>query len=168
MTPSDPSYREITLTKGQVALVDAVDYARLSKHRWYACWDKKGEHFYALSNELDRQGRRHTISMHRKVLGLKHGDKRRVDHVEPKQTLDNRHSNLRISTPSQNGFNRTKGKNNTSGQKGIIYLSDRKLWRVRVTVNRKLIHRGYFDTFEGACEAHRSSILELHGEFARS
>lgn len=76
-------------------------------------------------------------------------------------------SNLRFCTSSQNGFNRKKQKNNSSGVKGVSYSKQKKKWRARINVNRKEIHLGFFDNLIDSCKIYDEACLKYHGEFAR-
>ena len=98
--------REIPLSRGQTALVDDEDYERVAMFKWKARWDPDMGSYYAVRTiYLGRKDKKSVYSyaaMHREILGLKLGDPRKGDHVEPSKTLDNRRSNLRISTHAQN------------------------------------------------------------------
>lgn len=94
----------IPLTQGQVALVDQSDYRWLSQWKWFARWDKRAQCFYAMRNRrVSEGGKRGLVYMHRAVLNA--GAVEKVDHIHH-QTLDNRRSQLRLATTSENGFNR--------------------------------------------------------------
>lgn len=113
----------IPLTKNQFAIVDDEKYAGLSKHKWRAAFSQSIGTYYAVRTAI-AGGKRITILMHREVLGLSPEDSRWGDHREPSQTLDNRHSNLRIASASQNAMNRRLGSRSSSGIKGFISIRD--------------------------------------------
>jgi len=96
--------KKIILTQGQYALVDDEDYEWLNQWKWYAHWFSCTKSFYADRAETKPGGGQRHVRMHRQILGLKHGDRRQVDHVEH-NTLDNRKNKLRIVTHQQNSFN---------------------------------------------------------------
>lgn len=104
--------------------------------------------------------------MHRFILGLVPGDGLKGDHINL-DTLDNRRSNLRVATPSQNVTNGSIRATNTSGFKGVSQIKSTGKWRVQVSVNRVKYYRGQFDTQEEAYAAYCAGALELQGEFAR-
>ena len=169
-TPSAQLYREIKLTQGQVALVDAEDYERLSKHKWFAMWAPNTQSFYAGRKVTSAPGKQRGISMHRVVLGLKDGDPRQGEHAFH-NTLDNRKfidgkANLRISTCQQNNFNRPKNRASTSGYKGVHWRNDRNRWRAEIRIDGKLIYLGLFKNPEDASKAYNTAAERLHGEFA--
>lgn len=83
-----------------------------------------------------------------------------VDHKN-RDTSDDRWSNLREATGSQNVSNRNKQSNNTSGATGVCWDLNRHKWLVQVNG----IFQGRFDDFDEAV-AHRDIIAEsVHGEF---
>ncbi len=81
--------------------------------------------------------------------------------------LDNRVQNLRACTHSQNLCNRGKPRNNTSGHKGVSFDSWSGKWRACITVRKKVIKLGRFDTMEEAVFIRRAAAEKLHGEFCR-
>ena len=90
-----------------------------------------------------------------------------VDHIDG-NGLDNRLSNLRLCTASENLRNTAICKANTSGYKGVSYHGSLSKWCSYITVNKKRIHLGVFDTPVLAHAAYCKAALELHGEFART
>ena len=101
--------------------------------------------------------------MHRWIVfGGKEGSG--VDHSDGDK-LNNRRGNLRKATQSQNSKNTLLAKNNTSGFKGVSKTAEGR-WRARITVERKEIHLGVFDTKADAAAAYDAAALQLHGEFA--
>lgn len=88
MTSPTELYREIPLTQGQVALVDASDYEWLMQWKWFALWNKTSRSFYAARNPKNIDGKRAHIRMNRLILGLEYGDPRMGDHRDG-NTLNN-------------------------------------------------------------------------------
>lgn len=89
-----------------------------------------------------------------------------LDHINGDPS-DNRFSNLRECTQSQNVCNRGKGKNNTTGLKGIWIekRSKKNPWCASISLNGKTKHLGSFATREKAYRAYLSASLESRGEF---
>lgn len=78
--------------------------------------------------------------------------------------LDNRICNLRLADPVQNGRNRRKPKNNTSGYKGVVRAG--KKWTARIRYNGRVNSLGIFESPEAAHEAYVQAAHIHHGEFA--
>ena len=152
--------REIPLSQGLVALVDDADLNLvMSRGKWHAAASRTTH--YAHRN-VRVGSRRTTELMHTFLTGWS-----LVDHRNG-NGLDNRRSNLRQATNTENARNAKRGKNNTSGFKGVTsHLAPRGLrWRARITVDRTTIHLGVFDTAEAAARAYDTAALERFGEFA--
>ena len=150
--------KEITLTRGMVALVDDEDYERLSAYRWCAL---KSEHtFYAVRNV----GRSEKVLMHRELLAAPRGME--VDHISG-DGLDNRRCNIRIATSRQNKHNQGIRRSNKSGYKGV-HLNRNGRWRARMRIPGGHLHLGYFDTAELANAAYCAAARKYQGEFARA
>ena len=156
---AEETYRLIPLTMGKFAKVDAADYDWLMQWKWHALWKKRTGLFYAIHKDSKDH-----IRMHRLILGLVPGDGLQGDHIN-KDGLDNRRSNLRIATVSQNNFNRGASRLNKSGYKGVSWHKNR--WRASITAKGKDYQLGYFATAELAHAAYCKAAMELHGEFAR-
>jgi len=101
------------------------------------------------------------VRLHRLIAGAVEKDQK-VDHING-NTLDNRRSNLRICSNSENLRNRGKNINNTSGYKGVS--KRRNKWAAQVKHNYKTIFLGLFDTPEEAHEAYKRAADKLHLEY---
>jgi len=162
MTPS-LFYRDIPLTQGQVAIVDADDYEWLTQWKWFAWWSPSGRCFYAVRSITEP--RKGTIRMNRQILGLESGDKRQGDHANH-NTLDNRRANLRIATAPENGQNRRTQKNSKSGHKGVSYRPCKRKWRATIKVDGKHVHLGYRETMEECIELYLTASMKHFGEYS--
>lgn len=150
------SHRLIPLTKGQFAIVDADDYERLARYKWYA-GGKKGQYY------ARRRANRITLTMHREIIDVPAGMV--CDHINH-NTLDNRKYNLRICTPAQNHYNRLPGEHGTSRYKGVCWNKDSRKWEASIGHQNRLIHIGYFEYAEDAAIAYDDMAVQLFGEFA--
>ena len=159
--------KQIPLTQGQVATVDDADYELLNQWKWYAIWTENTQSFYAVRNAKDANGKYFQLAMQRQILGLKKGDRRRGDHIETRQTLNNQRSNLRIATWRENCRNRRLNSNNLAGFKGVSWNSNVESFQVRITVDKKTLYLGYSPIKAEAARMYDRAAIKLHGEFAR-
>lgn len=90
-----------------------------------------------------------------------------IDHKDTNKE-NNKWSNLREATHSQNNFNRNKFKNNTSGAKGVTYREKYEYYEAKIKVNGKYIHLGTFKMLEEASKAYQDAAIKYAGEFARN
>ena len=90
-----------------------------------------------------------------------------IDHANLDPS-DNRFSNLREATVSQNQYNQRMRADNTSGVKGASWRKSSGKLRGRIGLNGKQLHLGYFDTIEEAEAAIALKRAELHGQFGRA
>jgi hypothetical protein len=134
--------KEVQLTKGYVALVDDEDYESLSAYTWYAVIRK---HTVYARTHWWQGGVRKNVSMHRMILNPIVGLE--VDHLNH-NGLDNRRQNIRISTRSENAYNREYY------GKGVQWYPQRLKWRVII----KGKYVGLFATKEDAEKAHAAAI----------
>jgi len=153
---SSIEHRIIPLTSGKFAIVDAEDYDRLSRHKWYAA--RHNGHFYA-----QRQQGGKTIMMHREILNIPQG--LLCDHKNH-DTLNNRKSNLRTCTPAQNQYNQLPRTGGTSCYKGVHWHRDHRRWEAQITYRGLQIHIGYYAYEQDAAIAYDDMAIELFGEFA--
>lgn len=90
---------------------------------------------------------------------------RNIDHINGIKN-DNRLSNLREATTSENGMNRGMQANNTSGYKGVSWCKYKRKWVATIRVNRVGKILGRFASPEDAYEAYCKAVKSFHGEFA--
>lgn len=88
-----------------------------------------------------------------------------IDHINGDRA-DNRWSNLREATFSENGFNAPPRKNNSTGITGVSWYSNLNCYVAKIYINRKSKHLGCYDSLEEAAEARRRAERKLHGKFA--
>jgi HNH endonuclease len=157
--------KEIQLTQGKVALVDDADYEALSQYRWYAFPDKRHSTFYAARNSSTVNGKRHTVRMHRQILGLDFGYRCEVDHQDG-DGLNNQRHNLRGCSRQENNRNmRMQIRSKSSRFKGVH--KNGKFWHVQISRNNQRKYLGLFRSETEAALAYNSAAAELFGEFAR-
>lgn len=151
--------KEIPLTHGKVALVDDDDYERLIKWKWRYGGDGNSSR-YACRTVHFKDGSSTCIFMHKEIMKSPEGFY--LDHIN-RDKLDNRKSNLRIASPSQNVMNREKYKGDyTSKYKGVCYSKQNKTWILCVNGN----YLGSF-TDEIACANAYNYYAEIYQkEFA--
>ena len=152
--------KEIPLTQGQVAIVDDEDFERLIQYSWHTV-NKRGIPKYATARINKRN-----ILMHREICQTPKGME--TDHINH-NGLDNRKSNLRICTTSQNAQNRLKDKRNISGYKGVGKCISKRCsyeWRAEIKIDGKKIHLGLFHDPQKAAIAYDKAARKLFGKFA--
>jgi hypothetical protein len=88
-----------------------------------------------------------------------------IDHINGDRK-DNRISNLRQASLSQNGFNRRIQPTNTSGIKGVSWCKRSGQWRAIIMCQGKSIHVGYFKEKSNAANAISKVRDLMHGKFA--
>jgi len=154
---------EVPLTQGKVALIDDEDAERVLAHKWCARWDKSCRRWRAIRYASGKQKGRAAF-LHRFIMNAPDGIQ--VDHIN-QDPLDNRRSNLRFATNSQNCCNKGRHIDNASGFKGVWWNKRRGTFHAEIEHNGKRYHLGCFATAEVAARAYDVAALVLHGEFAR-
>lgn len=95
-------------------------------------------------------------------MGLGWGEELQVDHING-DGLDNRRSNLRVCTRSQNAANRVMPRKKHP-YRGV--LRDRKRFRAYINANGQRTNLGSFDSPADAALCYDAAARRLHGEFA--
>ncbi len=159
--------KHIKVGKRDFAIVDDC-FEWLSVRKWDMHLDDKRK--YARTR-MTVNGKRKSVSMHRLIMqesvGLKENEL--VDHRSG-DSLDNRMSNLRKCTPSQNCQNRRKRPGCSSIYKGVTLDrgSKKKRWRAWISIpGTGKISIGYFKTEKQAARAYNIQARKYYGEFAR-
>jgi hypothetical protein len=142
-----------TKGKGLYVLVDEEDYEKLNQKNWYL--HKNG---YAFSNDFTK--------MHRYILNYT-GTELMVDHKN-RNKLDNRKSNLRLCTRSQNMQNSISGYNKK--YKGVFIIKNKRFNTQyivsKIVVNKKTLYIGTYKNLEDAAKAYDVAAVKYFGEFA--
>lgn len=155
--------KEIQLTKGYVTLVDDEDYESLACFSWAAVAVRKKYGKVRIYARRFAGGKpKQYVSMHRQILGLQAGDGLEGDHKN-RNTLDNRRTNLRVSTRTLNSCNTPLRKNKT-GFRGVDAKGG--IYRATIKVNQRTRHLGQFKTPELAARAYDEAARNHFGEFA--
>lgn len=150
----------IQLSQNQQAIVDKEDFEWLNQKRWYAKGPDSHPEAY---RAIWEKGKQTNILMHREILNAPDGVE--VDHVN-RNSLDNRRSNLRLCSHSENGMNRKLQSNSTSGFKGVSWKADKRKWRASIKKDGRQKHLGYFTDITQAARAYNVAAEQLFGEFA--
>ena len=87
-----------------------------------------------------------------------------IDHRDG-NPANNKLTNLRLATHTENMRNRKRGKTNTLGVKGVSRSWNR--WRAMIRINGKSTHLGTFDTKGLAAVAYAKASMRHYGAFAR-
>ncbi len=162
---------KLYLSQDKIAIIDDID-SDLANLKWSVTFqptyaDDRG---YRVHRKTSRKlGKQKTQYLSRvimeRVLGKSLSSSEIVDHYN-RNPLDNRRENLRLANKSNNGCNRTKQANNSSGFKGVSWISEKEKYKSSITVNGKTVFLGYYDDPIKAAEAYDVEAVELHGKFA--
>jgi hypothetical protein len=143
-------------------VVSSVDHDLVVANGPWCVMLVRGKRPYAVRNVRGVDGKRRLQYLHNFLLGFKG-----VDHIS-NDSLDNRRSNLRPCSPSENQLNRPANKNNRSGRKGVVWHSRSGRWMASLKVEGRAYYLGYFDSVESAAFAHEGFARIMHGDFFRS
>lgn len=144
--------KKIPLGHGQFAIVDDEDYEAVSRYKWHTMANSTGSHIYAATK----------LRMHRLILDAPPGYM--VDHING-DTLDNRRSNLRLCTNSQNQQN-TPSRGGSSQYKGVSFQVKSGKWIAAFQYNGIRYYCGMWDSEEDAAKAVDKKRGEVCGDFA--
>jgi hypothetical protein len=169
--------KELTLTKGYVALLDDEDYEKFKGFSWYADdrpYKTGSKQVYARRSHCSRATGEHkhwTTLLHREIMNAP--PRKPIDHING-NSLDCRKENMRFATPSQNQANKPphlvgKGKDGVrqSKYKGVCLTSTGLKWRAQVHRGGMRVARA-FKTEEEAARWYDRNAIAIHGDFART
>lgn len=143
----------IQRSNGSWTLIEEADLTLVASYPWY---ELKG---YSHWESPDGK----TVAMQNVIMPPLPG--MITDHANGRR-WDNRRSNLRPATLSQNQWNKDKSKNNTSGYPGVRKKRDK--WQARITMYGKEMSVGVFGTFELAVAARKEAEIKYRGEYRRT
>jgi hypothetical protein len=150
----------VPLTQGYEAIIDAEDVPLVEGYNWCILGGSR------VSKYAQRRAKNlipAILLMHRVIMGV-NGPELHIDHING-NGLDNRKSNLRVVSRSQNMWNSRKPCTNSSGYKGVCMDKEKGKWVSHIKKHNKQMHLGYFNTPEEAYEAYCKAAKELHGDF---
>lgn len=149
-------------------LLDDEGFLLFNKYTWFAT---SGNYPY-LRTKLNRNGREIVLKFHIELMKndilnniINSNTRIIVDHING-NVYDNRKSNLRVRTQSENNMNKKIQRNNTSGVVGVSWHAKQKMWNAHITVNKKKINLGSFYYFRNAVKARIDAEDKYFGEHA--
>ena len=143
-------------SKGEKFYFDLEDYDIVKDHCWYI--DNK-------SGYVETHINNKRIRMHRLILDVDKNDV--VDHIHGKESRnDNRKNNLRKTTQAKNMINIGVRINNKSGVTGVYFDKDRNKWSAQISINKKTISLGRFNTFDDAVKVRKEAEKAYFGEYS--
>ena len=144
-------------TKGEKFYFDLEDYEKLSKIYWYV--SSQG---YLIGQNLKTKK---TVLMHRYIMNA--SNDMIIDHIGGSETIhDNRKSNLRIATRSENSRNHKLYGHNKSGVTGVYWDSQIQRWVAVVTSHGVQIRLGSYKNKEDAIEARRKGEELIYRQYS--
>jgi hypothetical protein len=144
------------MSQGHVALVDDEDYELVSKYNWHTI------NGYASASVIIDKYDYGRVWMHRLILEPPEG--KYVDHINRNRS-DNRRSNLRIVSRSQNGQNRSKQKKKTTSKfKGVVKAN--KKYSVHIGNDGAQENKGSFSNELAAANAYNYYARLYYKEYA--
>lgn len=146
---------EITVKDGRKIWIDEEDFDAVSRYSW--CYSKTG---YPVAKIESGK----VVKLSRFLMNPPDGTL--VDHIDGSKA-NNRRNNLRLCTSEENSRNTGLARNNTTGVTGVNIRPSGRYF-ASITVNRKCICLGTFDTIEEASEARREAEIKYFGDFAPS
>lgn len=150
----------------KTVLIDDEDYDLIKRIKWNIAHDDEDDVYYARGRvkkkDLGKYNQSY-VRMHRIIMNAPRD--KQVDHVNH-NGLDNRKENLRLSDQKQNSANMRLAKDSTTGFKGVTYQKKKKLYKVRLRVNYKLIYGGMHKNIYKAALMYNELAKKHFGEFA--
>jgi len=142
-------------SKGEIynVLIDDEDYNKVSNYNWVIA------HYHSNIKYCQKcikiNNKQSTLKLHRLIMGLEHGDKRIINHIDG-NGLNNTKANLEICNNLYNSQSINK-----KTRFGNIYILKNKIkkYRAQVYINKKLYQK-YFYTYAEA-EAYLDTLKEL-------
>ncbi len=156
----------IKLTQGKFAIVDDIDYEKLSRFMWQAAKKKYKKVVYGFTVQRSCRcpfNQKRTIFMHRQIMSCPRG--KVVDHIDH-NPLNNQRTNLRICSKGKNNLNKLPYAKGSSKYKGVSWHYPLRKWRSQIQLNNQRHSLGYFIDEIKAAKIYDIAAKKLFGEFA--
>ena len=105
-----------------------------------------------------------TFYVHRVIWSFAHGglldEDLSIDHINSVPS-DNRISNLRAVTHTDNQHNMALRKDNKTGVCGVRYIETENVFVANITANKKVVYLGRYKTLAAAATARKEAELEM-------
>lgn len=152
----------IPLTQNMYTVIDKQYFNEIKNFGWSLIKSKVKNKFYAITRVNGKM-----IYMHKFIINILEKIVGNVDHIDG-DGLNNRRSNLRLVTSSNNNWNQKKQKNKklSSIYKGVHYENYAKRWKVAIHLNNKLLKSTYRKTEIEAAKQYDIWARKYFGEFA--
>lgn len=145
-------------SKGEQFYFDLKDYDKVKD----ICWWRRKDGY--ITGHLYADNKDKLVLLHQLILDF---PDMVIDHICGKHTRnDNRRSNLRKCTTSQNAMNKNEIINNTSGCIGVTWDKNNQKWQAEICANRKRIRLGRFKNFDDAVKARKEAEEKYFGEYS--
>ena len=134
---------------------DLEDYDKVKKYCWFEAVTPQGYHML----QTNTQATHKIITMSQLLVGVWY------DHIN-RNPFDNRKTNLRPCSQSENARNKSIPSHNSSNVIGVSWRKDRQKWRAFIQINNTYKHLGYFISKNDAIKTRLLAEKEYFGEFA--
>jgi hypothetical protein len=146
--------------------IEDLYYLKSLGYRWCVKYDPKIDGYYAQTNIYTRneQGERihNAVKIHNVIMKTN----KIIDHIDSRNTLDNRRSNLRVTSNELNSKNR-KGKNinNSTGYRNVSFDKKTNKYIVQLQIDGKNTCLGRFNDVHEAGKFAEEMRRIYYGEF---
>jgi hypothetical protein len=90
-----------------------------------------------------------------------------IDHINGIRS-DNRISNLRLASASENKYNKSATVESATGIKGVCWSKKYQKWEVRIGFEKQRRFLGHFDSQHDAAQAYAAAAKKYHGDYAKA
>lgn len=137
---------------------DLEDIDIVRQHTWFSCTDRYDYTRVETNIKIDGKYKRKSLAQ---VLTCEDD----IDHND-KNPFNNRRSNFKIATRSDQTANQNLKKNNTSGVTGVSWFKTKNRWVAELQKDKIKVFKKYYKNFDDAVRARLEAEKKYFGEFA--